>query len=194
VWLKCTEIRACERTTRMRPAGARIAVAVETPIPAISARKRIHCCGLSSRKDMGGAGGFPTLPDRGVATRVAVPQVGSAQQRKLDRDGQAPNRATRSSATPASFAQRTRQMRSSAMRDLMAITARPEVISLAGGLPDTSTFPTRDVRRDHRRGSPRSRARARSSTGPPRLRSRPRSGIAEVMAAEGMRADPTTCS
>jgi 2-aminoadipate transaminase len=39
------------------------------------------------------------------------------------------------------FARRTRQMRSSAMRDLMAITARPEVISLAGGLPDTSTFP-----------------------------------------------------
>jgi 2-aminoadipate transaminase len=27
------------------------------------------------------------------------------------------------------------------MRDMMAITARPEVISLAGGLPDTSTFP-----------------------------------------------------
>ncbi|HEX6229358.1 MAG TPA: PLP-dependent aminotransferase family protein [Solirubrobacterales bacterium] len=39
------------------------------------------------------------------------------------------------------FAGRTRVMRSSAMRDLMAITARPEVISLAGGLPDTSTFP-----------------------------------------------------
>ena len=28
------------------------------------------------------------------------------------------------------------------MRDLMAITERPEIISLAGGLPDTSTFPT----------------------------------------------------
>ncbi len=39
------------------------------------------------------------------------------------------------------FAKRTRVMRSSAMRDLMEITARPEVISLAGGLPDTSTFP-----------------------------------------------------
>src|SRR5947199_910098 len=39
------------------------------------------------------------------------------------------------------FAARTRVMKSSAMRDLMAITARPEVISLAGGLPDTSTFP-----------------------------------------------------
>ncbi|HEX2015626.1 MAG TPA: PLP-dependent aminotransferase family protein [Solirubrobacteraceae bacterium] len=39
------------------------------------------------------------------------------------------------------FAVRTRDMKSSAMRDLMAITERPEVISLAGGLPDTSTFP-----------------------------------------------------
>jgi 2-aminoadipate transaminase len=38
------------------------------------------------------------------------------------------------------FAARTRVMRSSAMRDLMAITEQPEVISLAGGLPDTSTF------------------------------------------------------
>jgi 2-aminoadipate transaminase len=38
------------------------------------------------------------------------------------------------------FAKRTQGMRSSAMRDLMAVTARPEVISLAGGLPDTSTF------------------------------------------------------
>jgi 2-aminoadipate transaminase len=40
------------------------------------------------------------------------------------------------------FAARTRVMRSSAMRDLMAVTVRPEVISLAGGLPDTSTFDT----------------------------------------------------
>jgi 2-aminoadipate transaminase len=32
-------------------------------------------------------------------------------------------------------------MRSSAMREMMALTERPEVISLAGGLPDTSTFP-----------------------------------------------------
>src|SRR5271156_336649 len=39
------------------------------------------------------------------------------------------------------FATRTRAMTSSVMRDLMAITERPEVISLAGGLPDTSTFP-----------------------------------------------------
>ena len=42
------------------------------------------------------------------------------------------------------FARRTQVMKSSAMRDLMAVTARPEVISLAGGLPDTSTFPAED--------------------------------------------------
>jgi 2-aminoadipate transaminase len=32
-------------------------------------------------------------------------------------------------------------MKSSAMRDLMALTEQPDVISLAGGWPDTSTFP-----------------------------------------------------
>jgi len=41
----------------------------------------------------------------------------------------------------ALFAQRTKVMKSSAMRDLMALTEREDVISLAGGLPDTSTFP-----------------------------------------------------
>src|SRR5437588_2027747 len=41
----------------------------------------------------------------------------------------------------ALFAARTKVMKSSAMRDLMALTERPEVISLAGGWPDTSTFP-----------------------------------------------------
>jgi len=43
------------------------------------------------------------------------------------------------------FARRTQGMKSSAMRDMMAITARPEIISLAGGLPDTTTFPAEDV-------------------------------------------------
>ncbi len=41
----------------------------------------------------------------------------------------------------ALLADRTKVMTSSAMRDLMAITERPEVISLAGGLPDVSAFP-----------------------------------------------------
>jgi len=41
----------------------------------------------------------------------------------------------------ALFAARTRGMKSSAMREMMALTERPDVISLAGGLPDTTTFP-----------------------------------------------------
>jgi 2-aminoadipate transaminase len=41
----------------------------------------------------------------------------------------------------ALFADRTKVMKSSAMRDLMALTAREDVISFSGGLPDTSTFP-----------------------------------------------------
>src|ERR1700689_674302 len=40
----------------------------------------------------------------------------------------------------ALFATRTHGMKSSAMREMMALTERPDVISLAGGLPDTSTF------------------------------------------------------
>ena len=47
------------------------------------------------------------------------------------------------------FASRTKVMTSSAMRDLMALTERPEVISLAGGLPDTSTFPAEDYAKIH---------------------------------------------
>ncbi len=65
------------------------------------------------------------------------------------------------------FAERTGVMRSSAMRDLMAITARPEVISLAGGLPDTSTFPAATFAAQMT-GSPRSRPPRRCSTGRPR--------------------------
>jgi 2-aminoadipate transaminase len=40
----------------------------------------------------------------------------------------------------ALFASRTRTMKSSAMREMMALTEQPDVISLAGGLPDTTTF------------------------------------------------------
>jgi 2-aminoadipate transaminase len=62
----------------------------------------------------------------------------------VDRSGP-PSRRLRSTARDierygALFAERTKVMKSSAMRDLMALTERDDVISLAGGLPDTSTF------------------------------------------------------
>ncbi|MEX2108492.1 MAG: PLP-dependent aminotransferase family protein [Solirubrobacterales bacterium] len=87
------------------------------------------------------------------------------------------------------FAERTRVMRSSAMRDLMAITARPEVISLAGGLPDTSTFPPGTFAAQMTRIAQESAAEA--------LQYGPTEGFAEtvdcilqVMGAEGMLPDP----
>ncbi len=87
------------------------------------------------------------------------------------------------------FAERTQVMRSSAMRDLMAITERPEIISLAGGLPDTSTFPPDSYASLMHEVAASSCAKA--------LQYAPTEGIAmlkpciaEVMAAEGARIDP----
>src|SRR3954454_20185322 len=86
------------------------------------------------------------------------------------------------------FAERTRVMRSSAMRDLMAITARPEVISLAGGQADTSTFSPETFAAQMTRIAQESAAEA--------LQYGPTEGFAEmkvairgVMAAEGMAPD-----
>ncbi len=72
-------------------------------------------------------------------------------------------RQTHSQVTPqdadrynARFAVRATKSKSSAMRDLMALAERPEVISLAGGFPDTASFPPevfaevmKAVERDH---------------------------------------------
>ena len=74
----------------------------------------------------------PDTPPTGRATAARGGPGGLPQRRDLERYA-------------ALFASRTSVMKSSAMRDLMAITERPEVISLAGGLPDTSTFPAESL-------------------------------------------------
>jgi 2-aminoadipate transaminase len=87
------------------------------------------------------------------------------------------------------FAQRTRVMRSSAMRDLMAITARPDVISLAGGFPDTSTFPPQTFAAQMTRIAQESAAEA-LQYGPTEGFAAMKSAICDVMAAEDMVAEP----
>ena len=79
-------------------------------------------------------------------------------------------------------------MRSSAMRDLMAITARPEVISLAGGLPDTSTFPPASFAAQMTKIAQESSAEA-LQYGPTDGFQETKDCIAEVMAEEGMTPD-----
>jgi 2-aminoadipate transaminase len=87
------------------------------------------------------------------------------------------------------FAERTTVMRSSAMRDLMAVTARPEVISLAGGLPDTSTFPPKSFAAQMTKIAQESAAAA-LQYGPTEGFDETKDCIVEVMAAEGMLPDP----
>jgi 2-aminoadipate transaminase len=80
-------------------------------------------------------------------------------------------------------------MKSSAMRDLMAVTARPEVISLAGGLPDTSTFPPETFAAVAHRIATESCAKA-LQYGPTDGLIDTKRCIAQVMEAEGMHVDP----
>jgi 2-aminoadipate transaminase len=71
----------------------------------------------------------------------------------------------------------------------MAITARPEVISLAGGLPDTSTFPPQSFAAQMTRIAQESAAEA-LQYGPTEGFEETKDCICEVMAAEGMLPDP----
>jgi 2-aminoadipate transaminase len=86
------------------------------------------------------------------------------------------------------FAQRTKVMKSSAMRDLMALTERAEVISLAGGLPDTSTFPPDTYASLMATVAEEACARA-LQYGPTEGFATAAHCIAEVMAEEGMTVD-----
>jgi 2-aminoadipate transaminase len=103
----------------------------------------------------------------------------------MSRSSKPPGRSARDLERYAGlFAQRTKVMTSSAMRDLMAITERPEVISLAGGLPDTSTFPPDSYAAIMQRVATESCARA-LQYGPTEGLQVVKRCIAEVMAEEG---------
>src|SRR3954466_6302675 len=87
------------------------------------------------------------------------------------------------------FASRTRGMKSSAMRDLMAVIARPGVISLGGGRPAPAAFPSETFAAVAGRIARESAAEA-LQYGPTEGLAGARACIAELMAAEGIRCDP----
>src|SRR5437588_4658396 len=89
----------------------------------------------------------------------------------------------------ALFAARTRAMKSSAMREMMALTERDDVISLAGGLPDTSTFEPELYAKLMAQIAAESTARA-LQYGPTEGMAAAVDCIVEVMAAEGTSVDP----
>jgi 2-aminoadipate transaminase len=80
-------------------------------------------------------------------------------------------------------------MKSSAMRDLMALTEREDVISLAGGMPDTSTFPADSYASLMNSVAAESCARA-LQYGPTEGLTLVKGCVARVMAAEGVEVDP----
>jgi 2-aminoadipate transaminase len=88
------------------------------------------------------------------------------------------------------FAARTRGMKSSAMREMMALTERPDVISLAGGLPDTSTFAPELYAKLMAQVAAESTARA-LQYGPTEGMAATVGCIVEVMAREGTLVDPS---
>ncbi len=119
-----------------------------------------------------------------------------------DRDGAPPGEprrmATHPGARPTSrdleryaglFAARTKVMKSSAMRDLMALTERSDIISLAGGLPDTASFPPESFAAIMGGVAVDSCARS-LQYGPTEGLTTLKTCIAEVMAAEDTIIDP----
>jgi 2-aminoadipate transaminase len=124
-----------------------------------------------------------------------MPEPGKKGRRKPTQTPEAAPRRRRAHTTSRDleryaglFAKRTQVMRSSAMRDLMAITARPEVISLAGGLPDTSAFPPESFAAQMTRIAHESSAEA-LQYGPTEGFEETKRCIVEVMEAEGMSPD-----
>ncbi len=89
----------------------------------------------------------------------------------------------------ALFAQRTTVMKSSAMRDLMALTARDDVISFSGGLPDTSTFAP-GFFTELMGGVAKDSVAKALQYGPTEGMGDVREAIALVMEAEAMKVDP----
>src|SRR5438067_11221681 len=115
----------------------------------------------------------------------------------MDQPGKGPGeRGSRTRATAhelaryeALFSSRTRAMKSSAMREMMALTERPDVISLAGGLPDTTTFAPELYAKLMARVAADSTARA-LQYGPTEGMAATVECIVQVMAAEGTGVDP----
>jgi 2-aminoadipate transaminase len=89
----------------------------------------------------------------------------------------------------ARFATRTRSLTASEVRALFAVASRPEVISLAGGMPFVQALPNEEVRSvvdEVMRSRSAVALQYGAGSGRPELRGR----LADLMAEEGIDADP----
>ena len=87
------------------------------------------------------------------------------------------------------FASRAARMKPSEIRSLFAVASRPEIVSLAGGMPNLSALPMgmmADVVNNLVRNNGQEALQYGNGQGHPKLREQ----ICEVMALEGIRANP----
>jgi 2-aminoadipate transaminase len=85
------------------------------------------------------------------------------------------------------FASRATSIVSSAMRDLMSLAERPEIISLAGGFPDTDSFP-KEIFAEVAAAMERDFVASALQYGPTEGLAALRERIVEIMASEGAHA------
>src|SRR3954462_13987464 len=164
--------------------NGRTPLAPASPAPWPMSRKRLMVAAFRRRTGPGRLSGAMTIDDHPRGTGRGGVEGG--EWSRMSR----PASTTRDLERYAGlFASRTREMKSSAMRDMMAITARPEVISLAGGFPETGSFPAESFAAAAQRIAAESCARA-LQYGPTDGLDETKTCIAEVMAAQDMRVDP----
>ncbi|CAO5174991.1 Aromatic-amino-acid aminotransferase 1 [Frankia sp. AiPs1] len=92
-------------------------------------------------------------------------------------------------AAPVSLATRASRLRTSPVRDLLALTADPELISFAGGLPAAELFDAEGLRRAYDRvlaEHPRAALQYSTSEGDPNLRT----ALAARLERRGLATDP----
>src|SRR6266576_5759874 len=155
-------------------------------------RRALRSAGRRSRIDrtiVDASGGGARSQGRAARRRIRLNTMNRPRSGSGDGRGARPT-AHELARYEGLFAGRTRGMKSSAMRDMMALTERPDVISLAGGLPDTSTFAPKLYAKLMGSVAAESTARA-LQYGPTEGMEATVECILEVMAAEGTAVDPS---
>src|SRR5256714_15343554 len=154
-------------------------------------RRALRSAGRRSRIDrtiVDASGGGARSQGRAAHRRIRLNTMNPPRSGAGDGRGARPT-AHELARYEALFAARTRSMKSSAMREMMALTERPDVISLAGGLPDTTTFPPELYAKLMSRVGAEATARA-LQYGPTEGMAAAVDCIVQVMAAEGTSVDP----
>src|SRR5436190_15827491 len=154
-------------------------------------RRALRSAGRRSRIDrtiVDASGGGARSQGRAARRRIRLNTMNRPRSGAGDGRGARPT-AHELARYEALFAARTRSMKSSAMREMMALTERPDVISLAGGLPDTTTFAPELYAKLMARVAADSTARA-LQYGPTEGMAATVECIVQVMAAEGTGVDP----